>query len=288
VLAEWFRKIPVEHWAHGVSVLLMLAVAWSLAELTWTLLPGAAPVVGDSAPTRVPRQPRAAAPRLAPVADLSLFGRPDTAVAARGVDAPETRLNLTLRGVLATGSPFARAIVAAAGGNELSYRVGDPLPGGATLDQVLADRVILQRAGRLEALFLPKDAESGGGSLSSFERSSGDMSSAGPPADLDAQVREVRQRILDDPTQAFSFARVQPVMEGGKLKGYKLSPNKEKQLFRQVGLRPGDVVTSVNGIPLDDPATVGQVLNQLTNSSELTLTLDRGGRQETVTVSLGQ
>ena len=288
MLAEWFRKIPVEHWAHGVSVLLMLAVAWSLAELTWSLLPGAAPVVGDSTPTPVPRQARAVVPRLAPVADLSLFGRPESAVAARGpVDAPETRLNLTLRGVLATGSPFARAIVAAAGGEELSYRVGDHLPGGATLDQVLADRVILQRAGRLEALFLPKDAESGG-SLSSFERSNGDAPSAERSADLDAQVREVRQRILDDPTQAFSFARVQPVMEGGKLKGYKLSPNKEKQLFRQVGLRPGDVVTSVNGIPLDDPATVGQVLNQLTNSSELTLTLDRGGRQETVTVSLGQ
>jgi general secretion pathway protein C len=265
---------------------MLLAVAWSLAELTWRVVPGGTTEVGRSPTPTAVRQVRNAAPKLAPVADLSLFGKPESTVATGGpVDAPETRLNLILRGVLATGSPYARAIVSAAGGDELSYRVGDHLPGGATLDQVLADRVILQRAGRFEALYLPKEADAGS-NMSSFERSGPDLAS--PSSDVSAQLQDVRQRILDDPSQAFSFARVQPVMEGGKLKGYRLSPNRERQLFRQLGLRPGDVVTSVNGIALDDPATVGMVLTQLTNAPELTLTLDRGGRQETVVVSLGQ
>ncbi|MGE0080924.1 MAG: type II secretion system protein GspC [Thiohalomonadaceae bacterium] len=283
--AAWWQQIPMERWARAVTALMALAVAWSLAQLTWLVLPGGAAEVGRAAPAPQVRQTRTA-PRLAPVADLSLFGRVEAVVAGGPVDAPETRLNLTLRGVLATGAqPFARAIISAAGGEERSYRVGDNLPGGATLDQVLADRVILQRAGRFEALYLPKDMESV--SASSLQRFGGQDVAAGRSTampDTGVRLREVRERIMEDPTQAFSFARVQPVMEGGKLKGYQLSPNKEKQLFRQLGLRPGDVVTSVNGISLDDPAMVGEVLGQLTTSSELVLTLDRNGRQETVVV----
>lgn len=284
VSAAWWQQVSIERWARGATAFMVLPVAWSLAQFTWLVLPGGVSEVGKAAPVAQVRQARTAA-RLAPVADLALFGRPEAMAAGAPLDAPETRLNLTLRGVLATGSqPYARAIVGAGGGEERSYRVGENLPGGATLDQVLADRVILQRAGRFEALFLPKDEGSAG--ASSFERSgaSGDAGAAVVSPDMGSRLQDVRQRIMEDPTQAFSFARVQPVMEGGRLKGYKLSPNKEKQLFRQIGLRPGDVVTSVNGISLEDPATVGEVLGQLTTSSELVLNVDRNGRQETVVV----
>lgn len=299
----WLQQISIDRWARGVTALMAVAVAWSLAQLTWLVLPGGASEVGRAAPA--PQQIRQArsTPRLAPVAELSLFGQVEQVLAAGGgpVDAPETRLNLTLRGVLATGSPVARAIISAGGSEERSYRVGDSLPGGATLDQVLADRIILQRAGRFEALYLPKDKEpvtissvvqpSSNRAQTSSNRgqtSSNQGGSVRRPAvsasDTGAQLQEMRARIMEDPTQAFSLARVQPVMEGGKLKGYRLSPSKEKELFRQLGLRPGDVVTSVNGISLDDPARVGEVLSLLTSSGQIVLTLDRNGRQETVVV----
>ncbi|MFA5530324.1 MAG: type II secretion system protein GspC [Thiohalomonadaceae bacterium] len=283
----WWQQISTERWARAATAFMALAVAWSLAQLTWLVLPGGVSELGRAAPAPQVRQARST-PRLAPVADLSLFGRIETVAGVGGgpVDAPETRLNLILRGVLATGSPpYARAIVSAAGGDERSYRVGEDLPGGATLDQVLADRVILQRAGRFEALYLPKDMETPGASFARAGSPSVAGRGSGVAAhDTGMRLQQVREQIMQDPTQAFSLARVQPVMEGGKLRGYRLSPNREQQLFRQLGLQPGDVVTSVNGIPLDDPATVGEVLGQLTTSSELVLTLDRHGRQETVVV----
>jgi len=160
------------------------------------------------------------------------------------------------------------------------------------LERVLADRVILKRGGRLEALYLPKESSGGGYEPVGAEtRASAERDEAGLPeaasADLGGRLQDYRQRILNDPQEVFSLARMQPVMQDGKIKGYKLSPNKEKQLFRQMGLRPGDVVTSVNGLELSDPAAAGQVMAQVSSASQLTLTVDRGGRQETIVVPIG-
>jgi len=74
------------------------------------------------------------------------------------LDAPETRLKLTLRGVFASeDSSGGRAIVGDPQGKEENYAVGDPLPGGAKLSEIYPDRIILERNGRFETLRLPKE-----------------------------------------------------------------------------------------------------------------------------------
>jgi general secretion pathway protein C len=234
--------------------------------------------------------------RLQSVADLSLFGSAQVAAAVgSSVEAPQTQLNLTLRGVWANPSrASARAIIAAANGSEEAYKVGDALPGGASLEQVHPDRVILKRGGRLEALYLPKESMAGVGDSAALETTPAGYASESPAlgtnlySDVGSRLQEYRQRILNNPAEVFSLARMQPVMEDGKLKGYKLSPNKEKQLFREIGLRPGDVVTSVNGLSLADPAAAGQVMTQVSSASQVTLVVDRGGREETIVVPIGK
>ena len=60
------------------------------------------------------------------------------------VDAPDTQLKLTLRGVFSCDNKEeARGIVADPKGNEESYGIGDAIPGNATLSEVYPDRVIL-------------------------------------------------------------------------------------------------------------------------------------------------
>lgn len=290
---SWVQGLTPSRVAGFTSAFLVVAIAGTLAQATWLLWPGNDGRVGEPSAVAAPRasgkQPVA---RLGPVADLSLFGSAPTATES-ALDAPETQLNLTLRGVWANSSRLlARAIVAAGGGSEEAYRIGDPLPGGAVLEEVLPDRVILKRGARLEALYLPKESTAG---FSEFGMNSDTQEPNGSPAgpavemsgNLGAKLQDYRQRILNDPQQIFGLARMQPVMEDGKLKGYKLSPNKEKQLFREVGLRPGDVVTSVNGLPLSDPAAAGQVMAQVSSATQLTLTVDRGGREETIVVPVG-
>lgn len=287
-------KISNQRIADWSARVLFVLVAVSAAQLTWLLVPAGDGVVGRPITARV-EPVSGSEPRLglASVAGLDLFGRAEqqTAEAPKAVDAPQTRLNLTLRGVVAAGEgPSARAIISAPGQPEEHYRVGDSVPGGAVLDQVLADRVILRRGGRLEALHLPKEASVGSMEPDVGASSPMPQTLARPelPPSAIRKLEEYREKIVREPQQAFSLARVQPVMEGGKLKGYRLSPTRERQLFRQMGLRPGDVVTSVNGISLDNPAQMGQVFSQLSQAGELNLTVERNGVQTSVTVPFGQ
>lgn len=70
---------------------------------------------------------------------------------------PETRLNLELHGVI--GSTIAeegRALIAEKGKGAKYYGVDDELPGGASINSVGTEQVILSRNGMLETLSFPK------------------------------------------------------------------------------------------------------------------------------------
>lgn len=286
---SWPRGLTPSRAAALTSALLVMAIAWTLAQVTWKLWPSRGQVGAPVAATTRPAQTTPAF-SLQSVSELSLLGAPPVA-AGNPLDAPQSQLNLTLRGVWAGPlRRWARAIIAS-NGSEETYKIGDSLPGGAVLDQVLADRVIIKSGGRSEALYLPKDSMAGlvtDPNMASPAGLAAASQEGTPSGDVGARMQEYRQRIMNDPQEVFSLARMQPVMEDGKLKGYKLSPNKEKQLFRDVGLRPGDVVVNVNGLALSDPAAAGQVLTQVSSSSQLTLVVDRGGRHETIVVPIGK
>ena len=77
--------------------------------------------------------------------------------AAASANAPDTQMNLILKGVLAGGAKIAFAIIAQGqGGAEDFYGIGDQVS-GAILREVHADRVILERNGRFETLRLPEE-----------------------------------------------------------------------------------------------------------------------------------
>lgn len=119
--------------------------------------------------TPLPAMPGAeAAPALAPAYDrqrllqTALFGTA-AGPSASGpvVNAPETRLALTLHGLF-SGSSESSALISAAGGQPRRYLEGASLPGGAVLTEVQKDQVLLRRQGQLEVLRFPKGAASEG------------------------------------------------------------------------------------------------------------------------------
>ncbi|WP_175452508.1 type II secretion system protein GspC [Thiohalomonas denitrificans] len=273
------RLIP---WVTGVLVILL---AYALAQGTWRLIPD--PVLPESSVIRSGASAEASstASGLEDVADLHLFGQPSSQhqpVAAVPIDAPETRLNLILRGLFTADRPEdGAAIIADSQGNERFYLNGDQLPGGAQLKEVHADRVILARGGRFETLKLPKASESG----ISLDEVSGTGGAASGVRQL-PELRSYREKILANPTSAFDLVKMRPVSENGRLKGYRVSPGKDRELFRKAGLRSGDVVTGINGMGLDDPARTQEVFKQLTSASQLNLVVERGGRQQHIVLSV--
>ena len=72
---------------------------------------------------------------------------------------PITKMNLILRGALSgiENKKYASAIIQIANQDKL-YEIGDALPGGAILNQVYSDHIVIKRGNQLEKLYFPETA----------------------------------------------------------------------------------------------------------------------------------
>lgn len=276
VLAVIGRRLPLL-----VSVLLLLSIAWTLARLTWALLPspkGATPIYSRN-PAATPR-----AFDINKLVDQHLFGSADVQSASTSANAPETTLDLTLNGIAADVHQHVSRAIITAGGNQQTYGVGAQLPGGAVIKDILPDQVLLSLNGRVESLRLPKPAGGTGASaanpplspMSAMQPQPG-QAERSPPANLG----QLRHQVMQHPERLLDVVRAMPVMENGKFAGYRVFPASNPKLFAQMGLKPGDVVTAVNGISLDNPADSMRILSKLKTSDQVSVTFTRNGQQQT-------
>lgn len=260
----WLDRVPFI-----VSLALVVLIAYTVAGLVWSLV-APQPAVTDAPATPTARE--VAPPDPERVAALHLFGRADGGAAPVAVDAPETRLNLTLSGISASESPeYARAVIAGADGRERVYARGAEVPGGAVVHAIHPDRVILDRRGTLETLRLPRP-----------ESSSLRAGSAAAQPLTPVAVDNLRDQAATE--QLAELIRPQAVMVGGQLRGYRVYPGRDRQRFAATGLRAGDLVTAINGVSLDDPARGLQAMQALTGNEEAVLTVERGDQTENITV----
>jgi type II secretion system protein C len=70
----------------------------------------------------------------------------------------------------------------------------------------------------------------------------------------------------------------QPVLVGGKFHGFRIAALKDDNFWSGVDLKPGDVVTSVNGLPIGRPEQAQTAFQSLDVSSELRVAYDRDGQ----------
>ncbi len=272
--------------ARGVSVLALVLIAAEMADLTWALLPESAEAPAEVAGRTGPKTSVTdSALDIASVVQAHLFGRTGQVVreTPRTLDAPETTLNLVLVGVyFAPDIQEALAIIAPGGGDHQVYGVGDALPGGATVQEIQVDRVFLKRSGRLEVLKLVKDGKLVSNAKSGTRPSS--RAAQGPSRRVDYRsnrqlartLGQYQKQLRQDPMSLSNLARVQPVREGNQLIGYKLSAGKDPRLLSRFGLRPGDVLVSVNGIDLSGPEKMATVAEELANAQGVDLEVLRG------------
>lgn len=266
------QPAAVSRWALGVNLVLLALIAYSLAKLTWMVLP--APREEASAPPMIAPAALAGAistatshvPSPQEMAQWHLFGEVQVInVGAAANTAPQTSLALSLRGVIASrGKATARAIIADSAGNEQFYAIDSPLPGGAILKEIHADRVILSRDGRYETLLLPKDEMGGEG-----------MPGSAPPDA--AMMQEFRNTLATNPQSLMERVHPVPVNEGGKFVGYRLLPGQDPGFLTRFGMEPDDIVTAINGMSLDNPARGMQLLNSLKTESEIRVETLRNG-----------
>jgi general secretion pathway protein C len=270
---RWMQSLP---WL--VSVALVLLLAWQLVQLAWTIMGTQAtgPAAAAPAPAGAPAGP---AVDLQAIVNAHLFG---VAGASAGSSDPQdvaaTQMTLVLAGTIAESDPGkGYAIIGESAANAKVYSVGKTITGGTKLQAVYPDRVILDRGGRLESLMLPRKFQGGG------------PSAAAPPPSQGAMLgTRLSEMAAANPGAITEILRPQPVFANGQQRGYRVYPGRDRQQFSRLGLMPGDLVTEINGTPLDDPARGVEILQSMNSAAEVTVTVERNGQPTQVTINNAQ
>ena len=234
---ELKRSISPRSAYQALEVLLLILIAAQLARLVWSIVTPAGPL----------GEVHAARASDLPSADFDPYFRLNAQPGSLVV----TSLALKLFGVrvdeaIGGGS----AIIATPDGVQSSFGVGDEIMPGVRLKQVAFESVTIDRNGVSEQLFLDQ-------SVAAPVAKPGTAAPSTLPAAIQNEIRYA------------------PRLNGEKMTGVTVQPGGNGDVFRQAGLQPGDVVTSVNGQPV---ASIETVAGQLTGKGSVLLQVERAGR----------
>jgi general secretion pathway protein C len=278
---EWLSRLQ----ANGPTYLSFVLAALIVVELANIAISLLRIPVKSPQPIRSLRTP----PRSLPGVDVQtvisahLFGLAAAdATPQDAANAPLSSANLVLAGTIASQDPKHGMAIISDGGPSKVYSVGDNVS-GAALHSVYLDHVILDRAGILETLPLPR--------LITGSRPSPRATRAGgaDPRTV-AAVDNIRRLVQQDPGILDQVMRTVASYDSaaGKLRGFRAYPGRNRGIFNRLGLKPGDLVTAINGTPLDDPQHSQEVFNTIQSSDRVTVTVERGGQKQDISLNIAQ
>ena len=271
----------------ALALLVALAAGLLVARLIWLLAePGGAvskPISFPSSASTTSNSTPSTQLDLMSLARANHFG---AAAASSPVipSAPETSLNLRLKGVRAIPdsaqsdrmADSSIAIIQTPDHAALTYRRGDTIIEGVTLDRILPDRVLIMKGGALETLMM--DSSASGLSVlllpGQEPRSTSQPRQAGSASGAIAQTGNL-----------LSYVDFQPVQSGGNLTGYRIQSRGDESYLTGLGLQSGDVVVEIAGNRVGS-ANSQNLLAQLSSANQIDLTVERGGALQSVSLSI--
>jgi general secretion pathway protein C len=288
------RDQPPEQWLAPVNryvlpafiAVLVIAIAFELATLTWTLVPGAVPAVAPAAPSSIGSNSTSGAD-FSSLLDSHLFGEAAAGpapVPTAVVDAPDTTLSLTLKAILAVDAaptgPNGVVMISTNRAEDRNYRVGQTIDGadGATLHSVYPDRVLLNRNGRLETLRFPKE----------LTASTASLIAAPLPQAAPRSNGSLRETISNNAARLTDIISIAAHQQDGQIVGFRVRPGRDRAAFERLGLMPNDVVTDINGILLDDVSQGLQVFEALGEATQANVTVLRDGVPQVIVIDTTQ
>lgn len=283
------RGRGLEGGALAACIVLAAAVLWLAVRLVRLLVPGG-DAEYDGASVRV--GDAGGAPSTS-IAKWHLFGDTPTVASGGGAAAQ----SMILRGTLADRDPASGIAVIDTGSGEHAYRAGEIVASNVKLTRVYSDRVTLSRDGVESTLTLTRDrnlmpteivrqpsarvAGSRGTAPSSTSQTGAPQTRAMSP-----ETRQVIDRAREHPEDLARLVQIAPVVEGGRVTGVRVGTGTDAALMNAIGLRTGDIVTAVNGAPVDSLARGQQIIEGLRTAASARVTVLRDGKPVDVTISL--
>ncbi|MBI3778755.1 MAG: PDZ domain-containing protein [Gammaproteobacteria bacterium] len=277
-IVEVFANPRVRQWLPGIlngGMLLLLTA--SLAQWTWLLAKPPLPPLVVATPAPPPAQNTFS---LQPLLAAHIFGQVSQELTGRRLDnLPISSLNLVLTGVIASASG-GYALISVNGQPQEPFAVGQAVTGGAELQAVYPDRVVIRRNGVLESLLLE------GAEKTPTEQWAPPAATYQPPVTSGNIVQEtganrytVERDQLAAQMRTPDFLKQATVMPSGS-GGFLMKQIQPGSLYEKLGLRAGDVIKSVNGQPLNSAEDAIRLYQQMSSVGAVQMEIMRGGKSE--------
>ena len=283
-----------------VMVVLLVIVAWLLARLTWEIIeawkaPDMTETITLDAGTGQQKS------GLYDWQTLPLFG--ENRVEKDGTTEPArprpatgvlARMRLDVLGIVDSDSPVNSYIVVKEKGETMVLQEGDEIRDGITVKRI-DPKSFVATDGSGDQVFEIEMLSEGSDIITTEEDSSNisEATSELPPVDFRVtnqqmleRIEEYKTTLASNPLDLVGQIRVQPVPRDGSTYGFRVYPGRDRTLLTGVGLRPGDILISVDDTPLSDPAQLETIINSLSQSSTFQLKIERGGKIRDINVVL--
>jgi len=165
-------------------------------------------------------------------------------------------------------------------------RVDDEIPGKAKILSIEPYKVIFinPNSGMREFVDIPEDLNSSAMSIGNVPKVGKSKSvplgaaiEQTSPNQFNLPRAEV-DRAVADLNKVLTEARAIPHTENGVAAGYKLIQIVPGSIYDKLGLKNGDVLSGLNGEPINDPGKAWEMLNQLKTQSRMELSVKRDGK----------
>ena len=285
-------KLPHKKIAKICSALIIVYIAYLIAQATWFFMDDNASFIADNNHVHQSSYQESNTDSISVnvLKTLNLFGiyqkkSTKTVETIEIQNAPETQLNLTLAAAVASDEVESSAAIIEYKGKQETYGVGDIIIGTkASLERVLIDRVLIKRSGKIETLMLDGfDYKKSASVIPTNKTQSKKFTANKNSATIDKrsnsvltkQAQQIKNDINKDPSKIIDYLNIKPQQLNGTIVGYQLSPGKKPEFFRASGLKLGDIAVQMNGYDLTQPSEAAQALNVLKQESEISLLVKR-------------
>ncbi len=149
---------------------------------------------------------------------------------------------------------------------------------GVTLKKVLKDSVVIVSEGKEVTLKIPKKDIKTASTSGREPVPQENYQSGGTGQEFRVSRREI-ERITKDPGVMFREVRLVPYVKGGKTEGFIFEWIKPGSLLYKAGLRPGDILVSINNNTIRSGEDAFRLLQILRNEPNLRVQIIRNGHR---------
>lgn len=200
---------------------------------------------------------------------------PDT---ADKIDVLEkTSLDLKLWGTIIGTANKNFAVIESSGKQNL-YRTGDMIQ-NADIMVIYREKIVLRVNGKDEILEMEKGSSSDSKpSLQNIKQSASTTNINVKRSKIEAASQNINELMKQ--------VNIRPYFEKGKPRGLMLSRIRPHSIFQELGLKNGDVITGVNGEPIDTVDNLLKLYKRLKTSNNAKLDIKRRGRNQSITYTI--